>query len=388
VTGLKVLDLDRDGDLDVLTSWGSSYHARIPGGLGVIANRGDGTFEPQVVREIDDWSVSTFGLGRLNADSHTDALMSLYSPGERSTSTRRVALFGAGGSSFGPEVTVAGGLASSLAVHDVDGDGLGDLIEAQGWNNDVLVAHGYGDGSFGPRIHFGVGTYPREVLIVDLNSDGRDDLLVKNEESSYCTILWNRGEPSTPILVEDLTAVFDAGAVRLSWRLDLTAVAGISGIDVERSESVAGPYVQRSRTQLEPRTLMNFADADVVAGATYWYRLRISTAAGEEIAGPVEVRIQPGSMPTTLGAPVTAAPGAPVAFPFTLGTFTAAVRLDVLDVRGRLVRTLLRSDLAAGSYVERWDRRDAAGQRAARGIYVVRLRVAGTDLSRKFLLTR
>jgi len=53
------------------------------------------------------------------------------------------------------------------------------------------------------------------------------------------------------------------------------------------------------------------------------------------------------------------------------------VALDVLDVTGRHVATLLDHGLTAGRYSVRWDGRDATGQRVHAGLYFVRMSVAG-----------
>jgi hypothetical protein len=48
-------------------------------------------------------------------------------------------------------------------------------------------------------------------------------------------------------------------------------------------------------------------------------------------------------------------------------------RLDVFDLRGRVVRRLANRDLPAGATVERWDLRDEDGRRVPPGVYYARL---------------
>ena len=57
----------------------------------------------------------------------------------------------------------------------------------------------------------------------------------------------------------------------------------------------------------------------------------------------------------------------------------ASVRLEVYDVAGRRVRTLVAADLAAGPHEVRWDGRDGAGRGLPSGSYLARL-VAGDRL--------
>ena len=53
------------------------------------------------------------------------------------------------------------------------------------------------------------------------------------------------------------------------------------------------------------------------------------------------------------------------------------VRLDVLDARGRLVRTLVAERRAEGRHEAAWNGRDDAGRRLPSGVYFARLRAAG-----------
>jgi hypothetical protein len=61
-------------------------------------------------------------------------------------------------------------------------------------------------------------------------------------------------------------------------------------------------------------------------------------------------------------------------------------RLDLFDVNGRLVRTLLDGALEAGDHTADFDGRDAHGARLVSGVYVVRLGAAGETRSRKLVL--
>jgi hypothetical protein len=64
------------------------------------------------------------------------------------------------------------------------------------------------------------------------------------------------------------------------------------------------------------------------------------------------------------------------------------VRLDLFDVRGRLVRTLVDEARAAGAHVVRWDGRDGSGAPAAAGVYFLRLRAAGETATGRIALLR
>lgn len=62
--------------------------------------------------------------------------------------------------------------------------------------------------------------------------------------------------------------------------------------------------------------------------------------------------------------------------------------LEVIDLRGRRVRTLLDATLPAGIHDAKWDGRDSAGAAVASGTYIYRLRFAGQTLAGKLSLVR
>ena len=67
---------------------------------------------------------------------------------------------------------------------------------------------------------------------------------------------------------------------------------------------------------------------------------------------------------------------------------SGAVRLQVFDLQGRLVRTLLDGQQGAGAHAVPWDGRDEAGRAVASGTYLARLRAPDTVAQQKMLLVR
>ena len=72
---------------------------------------------------------------------------------------------------------------------------------------------------------------------------------------------------------------------------------------------------------------------------------------------------------------------------FELGA-TGPVRLDIFDLQGRLVRTLVDARLPAGAHEVAWDGERGDGGPAASGVYLYRLTVPGAVHSRKMILQR
>ena len=67
---------------------------------------------------------------------------------------------------------------------------------------------------------------------------------------------------------------------------------------------------------------------------------------------------------------------------------TGHATLEVVDVRGHLVRTLRDGTLAAGDHAVAWDGTDGAGRTVASGVYFARLRAEGTSMTHKMVLAK
>ena len=65
-----------------------------------------------------------------------------------------------------------------------------------------------------------------------------------------------------------------------------------------------------------------------------------------------------------------------------------AVRLEIFDASGRLVRVLVAERQAAGHQAARWDGCDDHGRAVASGLYIYRLQADGAAASRKMQLLR
>jgi hypothetical protein len=114
-------------------------------------------------------------------------------------------------------------------------------------------------------------------------------------------------------------------------------------------------------------------DRDAQAGRDYYYRLEVTDQAGQvQTLGLASGRLGGTSSALYLGAPAPnpSANGASIAF--RIGR-TGYVRLRIVDVNGRTIRTLHEGMLSPGEYTRSWDGRTARDQAAAPGIYFVTL---------------
>ena len=111
----------------------------------------------------------------------------------------------------------------------------------------------------------------------------------------------------------------------------------------------------------------------------------LTTAVDDELdglAGPTRV---------SLAAPAPNPTSGPTLFTFAIPV-RSQVRLEIFDVRGRRIRSVLREESVPGVHTCQWDGRDRAGRPLASGVYFATLQVRGPGvdqtLSRKVNLLR
>jgi hypothetical protein len=186
------------------------------------------------------------------------------------------------------------------------------------------------------------------------------------------------------VSVQDVVAEFEHDFVRLTWRAE-----GAEHFEIERSGTVAaGPYVHRGLAEDMPGAGWRFEDHDITIGEHYFYRLVSYESDGTVVvAGPFAVEAALPRQLALLGAqPNPFNPSTRLKFDVPS---TTRVSLRILDVRGRVVATLLdRVPRAAGRHMILWDGRDASGTPQASGVYLAELRSQGAVRTSRIVLLR
>jgi hypothetical protein len=97
---------------------------------------------------------------------------------------------------FGPPTNYAtpNGGPNDVAVGDINGDGIPDIVSADQNANSVSVFLGKGDGTFGARKDYGAGSITSRVALGDLNKDGRLDIVTANDFGQSVSVLLNNGD--------------------------------------------------------------------------------------------------------------------------------------------------------------------------------------------------
>jgi hypothetical protein len=106
-------------------------------------------------------------------------------------------LLGNGDGTFQSAVSFAAGDAPlSVAVGDFDVDGIPDAATANFLDFDVSVLLGNGDGSFQAAVRFETGVRPRSISVADVDCDTVLDLVTPNQESDDVSVLSGNGDGS------------------------------------------------------------------------------------------------------------------------------------------------------------------------------------------------
>ena len=193
------------------------------------------------------------------------------------------------------------------------------------------------------------------------------------------TILGNQ----VPVLFSAFTAVPRGGGVDVAWELQ-SGEAMESYTLYRRDGGDASP---RAITQGPVTTTTgSYFDDSVLPGRTYQYELEIKTTDGDVFRSPI-------AKATTTAAKLALHQNVPNPFnPQTSIRYdlpsSARVRLTIVDVAGRRVRTLVDEQQTPGSREAIWTGRDDMGNSVASGVYFSVLDVGKERLTRKLVLLK
>jgi hypothetical protein len=94
-----------------------------------------------------------------------------------------------------PRINQTGATSNPLgvAVGDIDGDGLTDIVVALTGANSIGIFYQNSANDFDPIVNIPVGTLPNGVAVGDVNNDGLDDIVVANQGSANITVVHQDG---------------------------------------------------------------------------------------------------------------------------------------------------------------------------------------------------
>jgi hypothetical protein len=229
---LVMADVNGDGFPDIVEIGADQTVA-------VLLNKGDGTFNSPSAYYVTGTTITSpvaLAVADLNGDGIPDIVV------VNNTGNTVAVLLGKGKGTFiaqsagdaadgtgtpAPTYAVGGG-AFYVAVADLNHDGIPDLVVANFTDDTVSILLGKGDGTFKDQSVIDVGLGPDFISIADLNNDGKPDLLVANSTEGTVEVLLGHGNGTFT----------DTGAVRASSPTSQSTLMTIAVADFNKDGNV------------------------------------------------------------------------------------------------------------------------------------------------------
>src|SRR6056297_3014090 len=93
----------------------------------------------------------------------------------------------------GPLVPGAGERANAVAIGDLDGDGLADVVTANDATDRVAVLRQLAGGTLDTAVLWATGDEPVSLALADLDGDTDLDVVTGDQTSGAWSVLWNDG---------------------------------------------------------------------------------------------------------------------------------------------------------------------------------------------------
>ena len=182
-------------------------------------------------------------------------------------------------------------------------------------------------------------------------------------------------------------AISQSGAVTLIWKTK--AETDNFGFDIYKSQKENGRYEQINSSVIRTNAEQNYsyADVDVNAGKTYFYKLVDIDLSGKRSEhGPISVNVAlPERIALEQNYPNPFNPTTTISFELDKAQ---DVQLTIFNTSGQTVATLVSGQTAAGNHTVSWSAQNENGVQVPSGIYYYRLQAGETVLNRKLLLLK
>ncbi len=178
--GIAVADLNHDGSLDLaITETGT--------GVDILLGQGNGKFKPPVSYPLPNHDIGNIALGDFNGDHAPDIAVNVIDSSEHQNVD---VLLNHGDGTFGAAVQYFSSTVSPLfgpmAAVDLNGDGRTDIVFAG--PHQIYNLMGNGDGTFGAHRVYPLNHEATSIAIQDVNGDGIPDMGVSMLFAPFYTL--------------------------------------------------------------------------------------------------------------------------------------------------------------------------------------------------------
>jgi hypothetical protein len=178
--------------------------------------------------------------------------------------------------------------------------------------------------------------------------------------------------------------LIESGDINLNWSVS----AGVESWDLLRKRPDAEYELLAAELRADQAGTVIYRDLTVEEGLVYIYRLQ-SSADDEFYAETegIEIPVQAARMYQNYPNPFN--PMTRIAYTVPGGASSVQnVLLNVYDVRGALIKTLVNSPVTGGRHIVTWDGTNNRGSQVSSGVYFSRFSTGGHNEVKKMLLLR
>lgn len=187
---VRVADINADGNADIITTNLEGDDAT------VLLGDGRGSFNQAAGSPFPCGKTPfSHAIGDLNGDGKPDlAIANWAGQPDKGKGEGATIMLGDGRGAFkataGSPFPTGDG-PSRIAIGDVDGDGIPDVVVSNYTSNNVTVLYG-SKGTFTRTATIPVGKHPEGIALGDLNGDGKADIVVTNTDDNSISILFGK----------------------------------------------------------------------------------------------------------------------------------------------------------------------------------------------------
>lgn len=385
---IAATDLDADGDVDLVVGYQEGEDR-----LGILRNDGFGVFSaPELLAPVAGRADAVAVLD-LDGDADLDFLIGQAGGDE-------IVVVKNDGGSYAAPVTY-GGTSSAyflhLSVGDIDGDGDADVAVGRSLSTASTYTN-LGDGTFAPPVALAVVPFGYAGCdLGDVDGDGDLDLAFIHQNGGQVLFARNTGSGSfelggvfpagvdtqlgTPLTLADLDGDGRSDAIvpgANTYRVVTLRSAG-SGFEAAEAHALGG-----LARKVKAADLDNDGDADLVGSLANFGRVSVLRNQAIDVTSALDALPSRGlSLGPARPNPVRVATTIPFDLPAAV-----PLRLTVVDVQGRHVRSLADGVVAAGQRAVTWDARDERGADVAAGVYFVKLEAGALRAGSQIVVVR
>jgi hypothetical protein len=378
--GVCSADIDGDGDKDIIAA---NHNAQ--GSITILINDGTGNFEigPSYFAGSYGWSVTS-------ADFDLDGDMDIAFSTEISANLYIFQNNGSGLFSL-QETHMTGSSSHQVIAADLNKDGHLDIVVAGGISDYVSILINHGDGTFAAPVHYNSGNNVISVVVADFDNDGDKDLAPINYHGCSFNTKFNTGNGTfvsgQSFSYPDLpTYGIAADLDRDGWK-DLIVTRQSSGpnIRIMRNQG-SGHFVQAAELTCNNSPLCIYANDFDYDGDIDMATANLGTSDISVLLNLGITSIHPGDG----SIPEAFALNQNYPNPFNVQTLISYdipkdshVTLEIFDILGHKITTLVNEFQQAGHYQAIWNANDFAT-----GIYYGRLQAGGNNHTIKMTMIK